>query len=566
MRILMQIAAGRLAAAVLFLAGPLSAAEAKPNFLVILADDLGYSDLGCYGGEIDTPNLDRIAAGGLRFTEFYNTGRCWPTRGALLTGYYPQQIRRDAMPGLGKGLGGQGRRQDWAVLLPARLKELGYRSYHAGKWHVDGEPCEGGFDRSYHWKDQGRFFHPQVHFEDDQPLPPVPRDEPGFYGTIHTVDRLLGYLDQHQREHSGKPFCAYLAFAAPHFPLQALPEDIAKYKERYRAGWDALRKERLERMKAAGLVTDAGLSPLEVDVGPPYDFPDAMEKLGPGEVNRPLPWDSLTPEQREFQATKMAIHAAMVDCMDREIGRVLEWLEKTGAADNTALMFLSDNGASAEIMVRDDGHDPAAEPGSAATYLCLGPGFSSLCNTPFRRHKTWTHEGGISTPFILHWPAGIQEEHRGQIRQGMAHVIDLAPTIVELAGVTARPVPGGPALAGRSLVPMLADPSARPHDALWFYHEGNRALRVGDYKIVAANDEEQWALHDLSKDRAEQMDLAADDPERVRRMVRDWHALANAFRGTALEGKSLEEFENAAGAAKGRGKGKAGAKAGGGKR
>ena len=270
----------------------LSAAE-RPNVLLIMADDLGFSDLGCYGGEIETPNLDGLAAGGLRFTQFYNTARCWPTRAALLTGYYAQQVRRDTLPGLRRG-----NRPAWARLLPDMLEPLGYRSYHSGKWHIDGMPLETGFHRSYYLRDQGRFFNPKIHFEDDVKLPEV-KPNSGFYGTTAIADHAIRCLKDHAENHADKPFFHYLAFTAPHFPLHALPEDIARYRDRYRTGWDVIRAEHWQRIKQLGIV-DAELSAVEREVGPPYHFPDALEILGDGEVNRPLPWNNLTKQQREF--------------------------------------------------------------------------------------------------------------------------------------------------------------------------------------------------------------------------------------------------------------------------
>jgi arylsulfatase A-like enzyme len=538
-------------------------ATSKPNFLIIIADDLGFSDLGCYGGDIDTPHLDSLAANGLRFTQFYNTTRCWPTRSALLSGYYPQQIRRDALPGLaGKTFGGQGLRPHWAQLLPSRLQPLGYRSYHSGKWHIDGDPTANGFNHSYHAKDQGRFFNPKIHFQDDQPLPPIEKNS-GFYSTTHVATQAIAHLQDHATHHPAAPFLTYLAFAAPHFPLQALPQDIAKYRDRYLTGWDQLRQQRHQRQKRLGLRV-AELSPLEPDVGPPYAFPDDLALLGPGEINHPLPWDQLSPEQQRFQAAKMAIHAAMIDRMDREIGRVLDQLKAMGAFDNTLILFLSDNGASAEIMVRDDGHDPAAPMGSAASYLCLGPGFSSAANTPFRRHKTWVHEGGISTPFIAHWPAGIPEKNA--FRTTPAHVIDIMPTVLELAGAPAAALAGAPSLPGCSLVPAFKSHSATIHDALWFFHEGNRAFRQGDWKIVADNQSKNWSLYDLKADRAEQHDLATQQPGRVQSMAAHWQSLADTFRKTALQGLTAAEIEaaqtatNAKGPSKAKGKGKTKAK------
>ena len=362
----------------------------RPNFLVIIADDMGYSDAGAYGGEIATPNLDSLAKGGLRFTAFYNTARCWPTRGALLTGYYPQQIRRDGMPGFDhREFGGRGVRPPWARLVSERLREVGYRSYHSGKWHVDGLPTDNGFDRSYESRAGNNFFRAVAHPSHEYGPPPSEAELHGeYYGTIATADHAIGQLREHAEKHAGQPFFSYVAFHAPHFPLHALPEDIARYRDRYVEGWDQLRKQRHERQTRMGLI-NAALSPLEPEVGPPYPFPDAIEQLGPGEINRPLPWTELTADQRRFQAMKMAIHAAMIDRVDREIGRLLDQLRAMNAFDDTLVLFLSDNGASAEIMVRGEGHDPNAPMGSAKTYLCLGPGFSSSANTPFRRHKTW---------------------------------------------------------------------------------------------------------------------------------------------------------------------------------
>jgi arylsulfatase len=276
-------------------------------------------------------------------------------------------------------------------------------------------------------------------------------------------------------------------------------------------------------------ITNTSLSALEREVGPPYAFPDAMEKLGPGEVNRPLPWSELTDEQRRFQATKMAIHAAMVDRMDREIGRILAQLKSMGAFENTLIFFASDNGASAEIMVRNGGHDPQAPPGSAASYLCLGPGFSSASNTPHRRHKTWGHEGGISTPLIAHWPAGISAKN--ELRTTPAHVIDFVPTVLEVTGIkkpnlwNGEPIPPAP---GKSLAAAFATEVIIERDSLWWLHEGNRAVRVGDWKLVAAEGT-PWELYDLKTDRAEQNNLASQRPDKVKELEQVWQAQTESF-------------------------------------
>ena len=502
------------------------AAEAKrPNIIFILADDMGYSDLGCYGSEIATPHLDGLARNGLRFTQFYNTARCWPTRAALLSGYYAQQVHRDALPGLGGGA--QGIRQPWARLLPDFLKPAGYRSYHSGKWHIDGPMLAAGFDRSLHVKNDGNYFTAKGNFLDDQPITPA-ADESAYYTTIATVDHAVACLKDHATNHASKPFFQYLAFIAPHFPLHALPQDIAKYRDKYLAGWEVMRETRHRRQKEMGII-NTPLSALEREVGPPYAFPDALNKLGAGEVNRPLPWSGLTEEQRRFQATKMAIHAAMVDRMDQEIGRLLAQLKTMGAYDDTLIFFASDNGASAEIMVRHGGHDPQAAPGSAASYLCLGPGFSSACNTPFRRHKTWVHEGGISTPLIVHWPRGIAAKN--ELRHTPAHVIDIVPTVLELAGVTkpkewdGRPIPEAP---GKSLARAFARDETIARNSLWWLHERHRAVRVGDWKLVAAAGE-PWELYDLKTDRAEQRNLAATLPDKVKELEQVWQAQTDRF-------------------------------------
>ena len=526
---------------------PALLAGGQPNFVVIVADDMGFSDAGCYGGEIATPNLDALAMGGLRFTQFYNTSRCWPTRASLLTGYYAQQVRRDSMPGVDRDQrGGRGVRPAWAPLVSSRLEEAGYASYHSGKWHVDGEPLENGFVHSYRSVTRAGFFHIVGHDRDGKALPDY-EPKRGAHLTTTTSQHAIDFLREHARSRPETPFFLYLAFHAPHFPLHAVPEDIARYRDRYLVGWDRLRRERHRRQRQLGIVSSE-LSALDAGTGPPYEYPEAIELLGPGEVNRPIPWSRLSDQQRRFQAAKMAIHAAMIDRMDSEIGRVMEQVREMGALEDTVTLFFSDNGASAEIMVRGDGHDPDAPLGSAGTYLCLGPGFSSAANTPFRLHKTWVHEGGIATPLIVHWPRGIRSG--GELRYAMGHVVDIAPTLLELAGIEKLALEGAPPMAGRSLVPLFDRDGGSRHEALWFYHQGNRALRKGDWKILhsvrtrsdgwnavaAAEDARpgEWQLYDLARDRAEQDDLAGRHPEVVRQLASLWEAWRERFADDAL--------------------------------
>ena len=560
---------------VLLMGLPTEAAEAAappPDLVVILADDLGFSDLGCYGGEIATPNLNAIAAAGVRLSAFHNTGRCWPTRAALLTGYYPQSVRRDVVEGIKSGGGNRGRRPDWAPLLPRALEAAGYRSLHVGKWHVDGMPRAEGFARSYYLKDQSRFFSPQKSWLDDEPLPAVPLTTPEgwttaeqpqpFYGTDAIGQAALDFLDEHAAEHGEQPFFLYLAFTAPHFPLHARREDIAKYRGRYDAGWDAIRRERLARQREQGLELGE-LSPRLANVGSPYGLADQVAAFGPGELDAAPAWDTLTDEQRRFQAGKMEVHAAMVDRMDQQIGRVMQRLEDLGRRENTLVLFLSDNGASAELMIRGDGHDTTAPFGSAMTHLCLGPGWSTAANTPFRYHKTWTHEGGTATPLFVSWPRVLQG---GGWCDQVGHVIDLWPTLCEAAGLDADRVtalersleaesldtrslstvrPSGPKdrvaetvprrtspppRPGRSLLPMLREGTRLPRE-LWWSHEGNRGYRLGDWKIVSARADRsetgtgRWELYDLAADPTESHDLAAQHPITTATLAAGWHRL-----------------------------------------
>ncbi len=495
--------------------------EKTPNVLLIMVDDMGYSDLGCYGSEIQTPNLDKLADGGLRFSNFNNCARCWPSRAALLTGYYPQQIGRDNAPGI-KG-GAFGTRPEWAYLVPKYLKSAGYRSYHSGKWHIDGKPVESGFDRSYFLGDQARFFSPQKVYVDDQPIPAIERGS-GYYTTIAIAEYAIENLKEHQTKYSGQPFFSYVAFTAPHFPLHALPEDIEAVGDRYAEGWDKARAERWKRIKELGII-EGQLSEVELDLGPPYHWPEAYEILGDGEVDRPVAWESLTEEQKEFQQIKMTIHAAMIERVDKEIGRIVSQIAEMGELENTLILFLSDNGASAEIMVRDDGHDPDAVPGTASTHLCLGPGWSTMCNTPFRKHKIWVHEGGSSTPLIAHWPIGISVQ--GEIRNTYGHITDIVPTILDLAGISVDSI-AHIDMPGKSLMPVFNSEQER-EDPIWYYHEGHKAIRVGDWKLVATS-EEPWELYNLAADRTETNNLAESNPDKLKELEKRWTTILHKLR------------------------------------
>ncbi len=389
------------------------------------------------------------------------------SRAALLSGYYPQQVNRDPAA----------RRPNWAVLLPELLRPAGYRSYHSGKWHVDGPVLAAGFERSYLVVDQDRFFSPKNHQLDDRPLPQPAGPKMGTMRHVRSPAMRLTWLSDHQANHRNEPFFLYVGFTSPHFPIQALPDDIARYRDRYLAGWDVVRKARWERIQQLGIAKGELPAP-EPDVfGRSNLSEDALRtRISPGEVRYAVPWSTLSEEQKRFQATKMAIHAAMVDRMDREIGRVVKQMEEQGTLDNTLILFLSDNGASQEQILRGDGHDPSAPLGSAKTYLGIGPGWSTVANTPFRMHKIWNHEGGISTPLIAHWPAGITSRgtppHSGPPHR---HRPDRAQTGQGLCAPEAIQGERSAPLPGKSLLPALAKDITIEREFIFFKHQGNRS-------------------------------------------------------------------------------------------
>ena len=458
-----------------------------------------------------------------------------------MTGYYAQSIRRDSftgieqIPGQAATSGFFGLRPRWAQLLPEYIKPLGYRSYHSGKWHIDGSPLQNGFDHSYLNDNEIDYFTVTNHELDGVKLPVAGYDGK-FYSTIATADYAIAFLKEHAEQHADQPFFEYIAFNSPHFPIQALPQDIAIYKDRYQVGWDTIRMERLERMHRIGIVS-GDLAPLEPAIVPEGNLSEEelRKRVGPDEVAHAVSWNSLNDDEKEFQASKMAVHAAMVHRMDTEIGRILEQLKEMGALENTVIFFLSDNGASAEQIIRGGGHDMAAPVGSSRSYLGIGPGWSSAANTPFRLHKSWVHEGGIATPLIVHWPAGIKAHD--QLRTDPVHLIDLLPTVLEIVG--GKPPPtvgnlGAPPLPGISLVPDFVRNGSVKHEYLWWNHVGNRAIRMGDWKLVADH-ESPWELYDLSTDRSETRNMASTHPDKVLELNKAWHVHAAEFKAMASQ-------------------------------
>jgi arylsulfatase A-like enzyme len=485
----------------------------RPNFVIVLADDMGYSDPGCFGGEIDTPNINALARTGTRFNTMYSTGRCGPSRNCLLTGMYAQQTAADIMT--------PGKIPNYTHFLPEYLKTRGYRSYHSGKWHFRLTPRANGvgFDRTYTMLDENRFFTQKNHQLDDVTLP---EPEPGYYSTTAIADYAVDFLRDHDKNHHQDPFFLYLCFHAPHFPLQAPQSDIDHYRGHYTEGWDVVRERRHKRMLEMGLVNCA-LAPMEPSIFPPWNLSveELQRRIGPGEVGRAVAWNSLSDEQKKLHRTKMAIHAAMVTRLDTETGKVMRQLRSMNVFDDTVVIFLSDNGASAEQMIRGDGHDPNAPLGSAKSFLGIGPGWATAADTPFRLHKSWVHEGGISSPMVVSWPNGIQKG--STLRTDPCHFIDILPTLTELAGADpAGLIPNQPPHPGKSLAPAIRTATPVLRESIYFNHANNRALRTADYKLVAKGLEGPWELYDMRADRCERQDLVKSQPERAQAMAAEW--------------------------------------------
>ena len=524
------------------------AAPPRPNVVVVLTDDMGFSDLGCYGGELRTPNLDGLAANGLRFTQFYNTARCCPTRASLLTGLYPHQAGvGHMMEDTGKP-GYRGNLSPKAVTIAEALKPAGYRSYAVGKWHVtrhdgpDGPkhnwPLQRGFDRYYGTiHGAGSYFDPSSLVRDNTMISAFadPEYKPAtFYYTDAIAEHAVRFVGDHAKEHGDKPFFLYVAFTAAHWPMHALPEDIARHKGKYDGGYAPVRKARFEKAASLGLVDPKqGMAPQAED------------------------WDKVP--DRTWEAAGMEVYAAMVDRMDQGVGRIVAELKRTGKFDNTLVLYLQDNGGCAEVQGRTgnknhpnidrpekptlpplkpeefitggsvpaqtrDGYPvrmgPKATPGPADTYVAYGRGWANVSNTPFREYKHWVHEGGIGTPLIAHWPAGIAA--KGELRTQPGHLIDVMATCLAVSG--AMYPKDAPPPEGRSLLSAFAGKSI-DRDAIFWEHEGNRAVRAGDWKLVAKHNQ-GWELYDVSKDRTESHDRAKTMPDKVAELAAKYDAWA----------------------------------------
>ncbi len=469
------------------IAGLAAAQTSKPNILLILADDMGFSDLGCYGGEIATPNLDRLAAGGLRFTSFYNSAKCEPTRASLMSGQYWQ----DCGLGVKRGL-----------TMGQAMKSAGYDTFALGKWHLDGNPFQRGFDHYFGHLGGGSdyFKGSPSHRLDDKPFKPA--NDGKFYTTDANADYAIKFIGEAHAQNPDKPFFTYLAFNAPHASLQAWPEDIAKYRGKYRIGWDKLREQRYQRQ------IELGITKKEWVLSP---RPDTIPA-----------WDSLTDAEKDFEDARMAVFAAQVDRMDQAIGRVLAKIQELGEEENTLVLFLSDNGASPydHGKISDRQIEPLLD---GSSHLGYGLGWANASATPFRHYKRNMFNGGSITACIAAWPAVVKQ--RGSITDQRAHIIDLMATIVDVGGGPWPAEFGGEKIAplpGKSLRPILLGEQQVPHETLYFQLFDHRAVIAGNMKLVS-DWGRPWELFNLAADRTELHDLTKTQPDQVARLEKLWN-------------------------------------------
>ena len=515
------------------------AASDRPNIIIILADDMGYSDIGCYGGEISTPNLDKLANKGVKFTQFYNAARCCPTRASLLTGLYPHQAGVGDMTNDMGEPGYRGDLNQQCVTIAEALKLSGYKTYMAGKWHVtkhvdywrtDITEDQRIFTSKYNWPRQrgfdeffgtihgaGSYFNPSTLTRNNTPI------EAGedFYYTNAISEHAVSYIRGHAEKDSDKPFFCYISYTAPHWPLHALPEDIKKYKGKYDKGWDAIRDERYARMKKLGII-------------------DPAWKLSPRDP-KVSSWTDT--ENKAWWTACMEVYAAMVDRMDQGIGDVMAALEETNQLENTLILFLADNGGCAEVLTDNwppslhfptqqkngepllRGNDVSVFPGADNTYMSYSTEWANASNTPFRLYKQFIHEGGISTPLIAHWPKGIQSP--GRITGQMGHLIDLMPTCLDVAGATYPAKFKGENITpmeGQSLSPVFENQTFEHHPIGW-QHGGNKGYRDGKWKLVSNGTE--WELYDMETDRTELNNLAEVHPVITAEMTGKYEKWAN---------------------------------------
>ena len=487
-------------------------ADERPNIVVIMVDDMGFSDIGCYGAETETPHLDRLSKNGLRFTQFYNAGRCCPTRAALLTGLYQYQAGIGHMTRDYGHPSYQGYLNDRCVTIAEVLRPSGYFTAICGKWHVGSAPehwpLNRGFDRFYGTPQGGGHHYRNLPGRDlvlNDEIIPMPDD---WYSTTAFTDYAVQFIDEGVK--ANKPVFLYLAYTAPHWALHAPDEEIAKFRGRYAKGWQAVREARFERQMKMGM------------------FPSTT-KLSSQDESIPA-WPKVKdPDEMDL---RMATHAAMVHLIDRGVGRVIAKLNEVEQWENTLILFLSDNGASAESgptgFTGSRGGDPKARTGTPNSYNSFGTAGANMCDTPFRKYKMFVHEGGIATPLVAHWPKGIPAKFNGTFTDQVGHVIDLLPTCVDIAGAnypkehhgkTVTPV------SGRSLKPALTGTTVERPEGLYFEHQGNAAVRIDNWKLVRAH-RKPWALYNLETDRTELVDVSKQHPNKTTELKVKWESWA----------------------------------------
>jgi arylsulfatase A-like enzyme len=495
----------------------------KPNIILIMADDMGYSDIGCFGSEIKTPNLDRLANQGVRFTQFYNASRSCPTRASLLTGLYQHQAGIGDMVGARDYPSYQGYLNEECVTLAEALKFNGYNTYMSGKWHVGGRPevhpLKRGFDRYFGLIDgAGSYYKPIAYrpnmspvrwmLDDQDFFPP----DTGFYFTDAVGDYALSFLGEENGNEA--PFFLYMAFTAPHWPLHALPEDIEKYRGTYMEGWDNLRQKRYNRMLELGII-------------------EPSTRLSPRDEASPE-WNSLTEDEKKMWDLRMAVYAAMVDRLDQNIGKVLARLESMNELENTLIIFIADNGGCHESTRSQSSFlECKGETGTPDSFDAYEIPWANASNTPFRMFKHWVHEGGISTPFIAYFPKKIEG---GQLCYQPGHITDIMPTFIDFAGGTYPSEYNGNKILpmeGISLLPAFEGKELVRTKPIFWEHEGNRAVRSGDWKLVSAYDYrvkkfKKWELYDLKTDRSELDDLSGKYPERTSQMINQYNQWAES--------------------------------------
>lgn len=492
--------------------GPSQTQSKKPNIILIMADDMGYSDLGFFGAEIETPNIDQLARNGLVMTQFYNTSRCCPSRAALLTGLYQHETGIGEMTGNLGHPSYQGYLNEKCVTIAEVLKENGYTTLMSGKWHVGGEkanwPRQRGFDKFFGFPAGGGvYFSPirsgrQVILDDD----PVAIDSANFYSTDAFTDYAIQFVDEHMasNEPTKSPFFLYLPHIAPHFPLQAKEEDIQKYRGSYKEGFSAIRAKRYQKLVASGIVSEE------------FKLSDPDEQV--------LDWSTLSEAEKDTFDLKMSVYAAQMTSMDRGIGKLISRLKELGVFDNTLIIFLSDNGGTHEAI--DNAEFSGGPIGSRNSFVSYSRSWANVSNTPFRMYKHWVHEGGISTPLIMHYPALINES---KISNDVGHIMDIMPTLLELTGTEYPSTYNGKdilPLRGKSLLPLMEGKERDGHEYLFWEHRGNKAGRNGKWKIVQKQGERTWELYDLDSDRTELNDLSNKYPDLVVELERKYNVWA----------------------------------------